>query len=171
MDLPDPHSHFDLDADLLDLTINEPKSSIFNDHTLIEKIISDKSVKFKAIKAILLHSWDFGTPVRLSHLDRNLFSCAFESSQVRDKVLATCPWSIKGHLIILQTWSPDLALEELTFNFSPFWVQIHSIPLNRMNHENVVRFGNYIGSFMHTDNGPSTPQVRRYLRIHVQVDI
>lgn len=63
-----------------------------------------------------------------------------------------------------------MALEELRFQFTPFWVQIHNIPLNRMNKENAVRFGNFIGNFLKTDRALTEDRMQKYLWVQVEVD-
>lgn len=61
-------------------------------------------------------------------------------------------------------------MEELRFQFSPFWVQIHNIPLNRINKENVVSFVNFIGSFLKIDKSLEENKVKSYLLVQVNVD-
>lgn len=46
----------DLDGDLLDLSINEPQQDIFNDLTLVGKIISDRVLNFRVVRAILTNA-------------------------------------------------------------------------------------------------------------------
>lgn len=161
----------DLDANLFDLSINDPQATAFTDLTLIGWVVASKSVPFNAIKAILLNSWNFGAPLKLSHLDRNLFATSFANTKDRDKVLSACPWSIKGYLVILQTWTTGFSLEELEFRYSPFWVQVHNLPLNRMNKDNATCFGNYIGSFLTVDRRLAEHKVSGFLRLKVSVDV
>lgn len=115
-----PLSPPELGEGFLDLTLNEPKSSSFNDLTLFGHIVSDKMVNFRAIKAVLLNVWVSRTPLRMSYLDRNKFSCAFNNMRDLDKVVAASPWSIKGHTIVLKKWTPGLSFEEIDFRFSSF---------------------------------------------------
>lgn len=63
LDLGPTMAEFDLDGDLLDLSINDPQTAAFTEVTLIEYLVSDKVVNFKAIKAILLGVWDFGSKI------------------------------------------------------------------------------------------------------------
>lgn len=51
----------DLEGDLFDLSINDSHSATFNELTIIGQVVTDKMVSFKAIKAILINVWDFGT--------------------------------------------------------------------------------------------------------------
>lgn len=117
---PKDSTDFNIDSELLDLSMNEPQTSKFNELTLIGRIISDKTINFKAIKAILSNAWDLDTKGKVSHLDKNLFSCSFGNITAKNKVLNACPWSIKGHIIILQSWSPGFSLEEIVFHYPRF---------------------------------------------------
>lgn len=106
---------FDLGEDFLDLSINEPHLSSFNDLTIVGFIVEDKQINFRAIKEILLSVWESEAKLQVSNLSRNQFACVFASRKVRERVLAPNPWSIKGHIVILKQWTPDLGLEELEF--------------------------------------------------------
>lgn len=162
---------FDLNEDLLDLSINDSLSPSFNEFTLIGQVVSDKIVNFRTIKAILSNVWDFGSQITITSIDRNKFSCTFEILENINRVLTACPWSIKGHIILRQKLSPELSMNELSFRFSPFWIQIHNIPLNRMNRENAEQFGNFIGTFLQVDKGTMEKKLRGYLRIQVKLDV
>lgn len=96
-----PNIPFSLDDDFLDLSINDSQSTAFNDLTLIGLVVSDKTINFKAVKAILLNVWDFGTKVQITYLDRNKFAVSFLTTVTKARVLEACPWAIKGHIVIL----------------------------------------------------------------------
>lgn len=135
--------YFDINEDLLDLTINDPTTATFNELTIIWRIISDKLINFKAVKAILTNVWGIGAKTQISYLEpvclrRNL-SCCCQSM--------VCPWTHNNPEELV----PWLALADIEFHFSPFWIQIHHLPLNRMNEDNAVKFGNFIGTFVRTD--------------------
>lgn len=73
--------------------------------------------------------------------------------------------------MVLQEWSPDLALNDITFRCSPFWIQVHNISLNRMNRENSYKFKNFIRTFIKIDEGLEDLRIKSYLRVQVSVDI
>lgn len=73
--------------------------------------------------------------------------------------------------MVLQEWSPDLALNDITFRCSPFWIQVHNISLNRMNRENSYKFENFIRTFIKMDKGLEDLRIKSYLRVQVSVDI
>lgn len=82
---------FDIDTELLDLTINEPLTSSFNELTLVWRVISYRTINLKAIKAMLINAWNLGRKGEVSHLDKNLFSCSFGSLTDKNRVLNACP--------------------------------------------------------------------------------
>lgn len=53
MDSFDPMNDFPLEDDLLDLSINASQKDEFNDLTLVGFIISDKTLTFRVVRAIL----------------------------------------------------------------------------------------------------------------------
>lgn len=161
---------FDIDGDLLDLRFNDPQTQVFNELTLIGRIILDKVINFKATKSILNNVWDLHKSHQLSHLARNTFACTFETILEKEQVLAASPWSIKGSIVVLKQWSPTLALDEIDFSLCPFWVQMHHIPLNRINVDNATRFGNFIGTFITVNKGVGEHRIRGHLRFQVSID-
>lgn len=70
---------------------------------------------------------------------------------------------------MLQKWTPDKSIDDLSFRFGPFWIQIHNIPLNRINLKNAVTFGNFAGSFIQVDKGFADRKLCSYLRVQILV--
>ena len=52
-------------------------------------------------------------------------------------VLEKAPWNIEGGLLVLNEWQDLETLLEITFDSSPFWVQIHDPPKKLMNSKQV----------------------------------
>lgn len=156
-----------LEDDLLDLSLNEGPQASFNALTLVGRIISDRILNFKAVKSILNASWNLGLNVQIVSLEPNKISCNFNKEADRDRILNASPWAIKGHILVLQHWSPSVTISELDFSHSPFWVQIHNIPPNRQNLENAKRLGAFIGTFVDFDD---RHPVTTFLRIRATIN-
>lgn len=93
---------YDLNEDILDMSINDPETAAFNEATLIGFLVSDKWINFKAIKAIMLGVWDFGSKIQITYLDRNKFAVSFQNEGDKNGVLEAYSWAIKGHILILK---------------------------------------------------------------------
>ncbi|KAK4425156.1 hypothetical protein Salat_1709500 [Sesamum alatum] len=68
---------------------------------------------------------------------------------VKDKncALAGCPWSFVRNLLILNRISINANPMYVDLNWSKFHVQIHGVPLSRMNLEIATLIGNRLGKF------------------------
>ena len=55
------------------------------------------------------------------------------------------PWTIKGAHLILKEWSPDLAWDEVDFNWPMFWIQVHGVPRSWKSKENLKLIGKEVG--------------------------
>lgn len=51
----------------------------------------------------------------------------------------------------IREWPLHLALKDLQFTFSPFWIQMHGLAPNQMNSINAKAIGNLIGQFVEVD--------------------
>ena len=51
------------------------------------------------------------------------------------RTIASDPWSLDKHLVVMQQYEKKSAIEELSFNQASFWVQLHCSPLCYMTTE------------------------------------
>ena len=54
-----------------------------------------------------------------------LFS--FDTKEEVDKILNSEPWSFDKHLVVMQRYDHDLPLEDIKFERTNFWVQVHGL--------------------------------------------
>jgi len=57
------------------------------------------------------------------------------------KIITQGPWSFDKYLIGLYKPSDDESVDDSTFSYTSFWIQIHNLPLRRMTKENVETIG------------------------------
>lgn len=158
------------DEQLLNLTNSALQNGDIYDLTLIGKILSAKVINFTAINVILSSSWNLGNNVRISMLEQNMISCHFSYAEDRDRILAKGPWAVKGAVLNLQKWPPHLPLEEIDFSTCIFWVQVHGLPLNKMNELNARKIGRFIGHFIQADVTKPTTHLWKFIRIRIAID-
>lgn len=154
----------------LELSFNEPTFNKLSSHTLIGKLITNKIVNFKAIDNVLQTTWNLGVNVSIKPIDRNMISYTFRKASDRDRIKETGPWSIKGALLNMQKGFPELSFEEVTFSFCQFWIQIHNLPSNIRNEDNLFKLGNFIGIYQRLDDEQQTRSLRKFVCIRVVVD-
>lgn len=55
------------------------------------------------------------------------------------------PWYVMNHLLSLQFWLPEVSPYELDFNFNSLWIQVHIVPLEYLNCQNVTSIPKKVG--------------------------
>lgn len=155
----------------LDLIFNEDEDYVASDVTLVGKLITMKSVNSSAINAVLQTTWNFGLNVSFKSLRQNTVSCTFKYAEDKQRIERAGPWSVKGHLLNLQHWDPSLSLNEVDFSVCKIWVQIHNLPPNRLNIENLQRIGKLLGDHFEIDESHLHSGMSRFVRIRVAINV
>lgn len=155
----------------LDLSFNDLIHTAKTDLSLVGKVITRKQLNQKAIIVVLTTSWNLELNLAIKVYDNNIVTCSFNRLEDRDRVLNSGPWSIKGALLNLQIWSPSLTLEEVDFTYIEMWIQIHNLPPNRMNGDNIRKVGNVIGTLSFCEKEYQLCKIRKFVRIKACVNI
>ena len=87
------------------------------------------------------------------------------------EVLDKSPWSFDRRLILLKQFKGDLRPGEVSFQHSPFWIQVFNIPIKSMNSCVVTRIANEIGVPILVDALKNGLAWGPFLRIQVDIDI
>ncbi|KAK9987692.1 hypothetical protein SO802_027931 [Lithocarpus litseifolius] len=87
-----------------------------------------------------------------------------------DNILANEPWSYDKNLMVLQQYEAGSEVEDLTFNLTHFWVQVHGIPVRFMNKRVAEGLCETVGQVCHLQNAP-TVDGGSFMRVRVLVDI
>jgi hypothetical protein len=78
-------------------------------------------------------------------MNDNILVFVFEDEADRERVIVGEPWAYDKHLVILQRIEEDEAIEEVAFQETSFWVQLHDLPVCWMNHEVATILGSSLG--------------------------
>ncbi|KAK3220215.1 hypothetical protein Dsin_014185 [Dipteronia sinensis] len=81
------------------------------------------------------------------------------------------PWIFDGALIVLEEPSGKRGIENMVFNYSEFWVQIHRVPLLCMTKEIGHFLGSMVGVVKEIDVSASRECSYDFLRVTVVIDI
>ncbi|KAL7175920.1 hypothetical protein ACSBR2_029486 [Camellia fascicularis] len=139
---------------------------------LIGRVLTTKQLNKQAVSTILHGAWKTRASFTISPWTDNLFLFTFDDSEDRSWVLQEAPWSIMGHLLILQPLEAGLPILEIQFTWCPFWVQIHGLPLEKMTKANGEIIGNKLGRLLRVEaHCEGLLLYRNFLRIRVEIDV
>nr|XP_048336943.1 uncharacterized protein LOC107411956 [Ziziphus jujuba var. spinosa] len=145
-------------APQLELVADEANAVRISQFRLVGKVFSDKLLRKNLVQSIIRRAWFTNDDVQ-SIADRN-------------RIWRKRPWSINGAHLALREWKPEQSFEDLDFNISTFWVQIHGLPLQFMTSSNASTIGGLFKNLIHCESTSRTNLVGlKYMRIQVDVDI
>lgn len=139
---------------------------------LVGKIRSTKVKNVKAAKEIIMKAWSNYSGVHISEQGQNQFLFNFNKEEDDEDVMRKALWFLMNQLLCLEFWSLEIACEEITFNRSPFWIQIHNLPLENMNTTNATVLLNKVGEVMEVENPIHRGMLlRNFTRGRVKLDL
>ncbi len=73
---------------------------------------------------------------------------------------------------MLKIWSPDLAISEIDFTSSAFWIQVHGLPPSWYNKGNITLVGAKAGSVVDTEISEASGGLwQRFARVRVNINV
>lgn len=155
----------------LELVPDEEEAERASQFSLVGKLVSNKTFKSGVVKLVLQRAWWHLKGFSVDSIAGNTFLFTFHSQQDRNRIWDRRPWTINGAHLVLKKWDPNLALEDIDFTFSSFWVQVHGLPLKYLNRTNVEKIGNLIGSVNKVQEEVKQNLAGlRFLRFNVELD-
>uniref|UniRef100_A0A2N9FFZ2 Reverse transcriptase domain-containing protein n=1 Tax=Fagus sylvatica TaxID=28930 RepID=A0A2N9FFZ2_FAGSY len=138
---------------------------------LAAKFLTRRALNVEAVARTFKPLWrtDHGFSIR--DMNENKLVFVFDDEADRERVMLGEPWAYDKYLVILQRIEEDEAIEEVTFTDTSFWVQLHGIPVRRMNHEVAAILGSSLGKIARVTGGETSVDDGQAMRIRVSIDI
>lgn len=120
-------------------------------YCILGGILADKGISDEAFHVTMSQVWRLEGWVQFKDLGNHTFLIDFQHVSDKEKVLAGRPWFFDRNILSLQKVDEKLPLSAVRFNFEPFWVQLHGIPLAAMIEEVGTHLGASIGEVIRVD--------------------
>jgi hypothetical protein len=104
-------------------------------------------------------------------LDDNIWLFEFEDGDDMRRVLEGRPWSYDRQMLVITEFDGTVTASQIGFSHSPFWVQIHDMPLLCMTKGIGMKIGESMGKFIEVDLAGEGAGWGRCLRIRVEIDL
>ncbi|XP_050253663.1 uncharacterized protein LOC126699735 [Quercus robur] len=142
-----------------------------NNKVLVAKLFTKRRLNVEALSRTLKSMWRFAQDFEVRDLASNTVLLLFTHEADVQKVISQGPWSFDKYLIGLYQPSAFQSVDDAKFVTSPFWIQIHNLPLSRINKVNATDIGNTIGRVVQVDASPSGECRGRCIRVRILIDI
>ena len=150
-----------------------PLTPTTEDHTrvLIAKLFTKRRVNIEALSRTLRSMWRSIQQFEIRDLGSNTVLLLFSDAANALKILAQQPWSFDKYHIGLYKPTEHESVEAATFDYATFWIQLHNIPITRMNKANAEAIGRTMGRVEQVDTSPNGECRGKYIRVRVTLDI
>lgn len=151
---------------------NNSNNTLVARKTLVGKVIAAKALNKTAVKGLMAKAWQEYENLQISDLGFNKFIFTFSEINHAKEVIARAPWYVTNHLLCLQHWIREVSPHELYFDENPVWIQVHNLPLEYLNSQNVTTILSKIGRVMEVEEPIVEGRVRRpYCRSKVRINV
>ncbi|KAJ4851408.1 hypothetical protein Tsubulata_014746 [Turnera subulata] len=103
------------------------------------------------IKSSLKRIWNCKGDFKVSGKGANIYLFQFDNEEDKNTVFAGVPWFISNCHLVLKEWLPCMSWDQVDLGLSCFWIQVHGLPIEHVNHDNVVAIGNSFAGLSDTD--------------------
>lgn len=116
---------------------------------LAGKILGNRVMGAKKVYDILSGVWRCQNPWFVKEIKPGLLQFNFRDKFDKERVLGGRPWTVKGSQLIIQNWPAMRTIDEISFDWSPFWLRLGGLPPGFHNlasaKELAPMFGRFIG--------------------------
>ena len=138
---------------------------------VVMKVLTHKWLNIETLRKNLRMIWKPIKGVQINEIGDDLFLVEFGEGRDKKRVMDMSPRTYEKQLILLKEFVGDQVPKEILLWQSPFWVQIHNLPLNGRIRETGWEISSKLGEVMEVDVAKSGVQWGRYLRVKVKMDV
>ncbi|KAI7979736.1 hypothetical protein LOK49_Contig262G00003 [Camellia lanceoleosa] len=162
----------EMDLNSIELVDGPDDRDAVSQRCLLGKILGSKPLNNQAVSSILHGAWKVRNSFSITPWNDNLFLFTFEDDEDRQWVLEEAPWSVMGNLMVLNPVEIGSPVSQMDFTWSPFWVQIHGLPVEKMTRTNGETIGKRLGRLLRVDGHSEGLLLdRSFLLIRVELDV
>ncbi|XP_041009439.1 uncharacterized protein LOC121253498 [Juglans microcarpa x Juglans regia] len=138
---------------------------------LVGKVCVDRVISKSVIMSIMSKIWCLSKPTVFQVVGKNCFVVVFNNHADKLKVEGGRPWLFDNNLFILKAFEGDLHPGKILFDCESMSVQLHNLPLARMNRDTGERIGRSIGRVLEVDVDEKESGWGQFLRVKVEIDL
>jgi hypothetical protein len=140
---------------------------------LLGHLISPNPPSLVTVRDFLLQAWKFAAPFTVDLIPGDRFLFTVSSDVLVAKIIENGPWNVKGALLVIKPWPPELSIDEVDLSSCAFWVQVHGLPLQNLTAVNAIKIGKFLGiEVLNVENGDLEGIIaHHHLRIRVLINV
>lgn len=138
---------------------------------LLGKVISSRVFCRYALTEVIRRVRKLQPQVQIDGIAENVFKFTFKEKKDKERIFRSRPWSFDGDHLILKEWKINLAIYEVAFDMTPFFIQIHNLPPTLLNLGNARKIGNQIGFVPDETVSRQSVVASKFSRFRVEITV
>ncbi|XP_075645354.1 uncharacterized protein LOC142616372 [Castanea sativa] len=111
------------------LTVIVIRLAISQEYIIAALFITRRALNTKAVARTFKPLWQAERGFKIQREGDHKLLFIFDNQEDVDRILANEPWSFDKSLVVLQRYDRNSPIDELSFDKTDFWVQVHNIPI------------------------------------------
>ena len=142
------------------LTLSEREGPSYNlnmersitEHSIAAMFLTKRAINVDVIARTFTPLWRAKNGFKIQRFGEHKLLFTFENKEDVDRIIMSEPWSFDKHLIVMQRYDSDRPLQDIKFDRTTLWVQVHGLPLKYMNFEAGTKICEVVGEVIQPSN-------------------
>ncbi|MBA0701695.1 hypothetical protein Goari_020339, partial [Gossypium aridum] len=139
--------------------------------SLVGCFLTASIIHYQGMKSTMANLWHPVRGVQIRDLGEKRYLFKFFHIIDMERVINGAPWTFNNHMLIFHKLQGGEDPLKVPLVSSPFWVQVHGVPIWFYSENLAMQLGNFIGIFQDYDGSSLGKENMNFMRIRVQVDI
>ncbi|XP_050289951.1 uncharacterized protein LOC126728125 [Quercus robur] len=138
--------------------------------SIAAKFLTKRALNAEAIARTFNPLWRARRGFKIQNIGDHKILFSFEDKDDVDRIIGSEPWSFDKHLVAMQRYDNDRPLEDIKYDRTTFWVQVHGLPLRYMTIEAAEKICGGVGEVIKQSDS-KVYDGGHFIRVKVSVDI
>ncbi|KAK8593713.1 hypothetical protein V6N12_045788 [Hibiscus sabdariffa] len=140
------------------------------DWTIVLKLLGHR-IGYTTLENKIQDLWKPKRDIKLMDIENGYFLATFRSHEDYLTVLADGPWTIFGHYLTVEPWSPDFSPSQPYPSKVIAWLRLPGLPTTLYKCSLIEEIGNYIGPVIRIDYQTENDCRGRFARMAIRINL
>ena len=114
--------------------------------------------------------WRAKNGFKFQHFRVHKILFTFDNREDVDRILEGKPWSFDKHLVVMSRYKNESLIQDIKFDKTKLWVQVHGIPIKYMTIEAAKKICSVMGEVF-TPTDPNLYDGDHFIQVQVSTDL
>ncbi|KAK9046473.1 hypothetical protein V6N11_052360 [Hibiscus sabdariffa] len=140
------------------------------DRTIVLKLLG-RNIGYSTLKNKIQDMWKPKREIKLMDIENGYFLASFYSQEDFLPVLADGPWTVFGHYLTVEPWTPDFSPTQPHPSKVVAWIRLPGLPATLYKRSLIEEIGNCIGPVIRIDYQTENGCRERFARMAIRIDL